>query len=217
MTPLQLGADVIELGVPYSDPLADGPTIQAAATRALQQGATLDKVRRSRLAQPVGRSAALCWATPCWAGRCNGPVAPLTPRRVERVFLGSLPGTASTCAQVPTHRGARTSCSCLGYVSAWLLARSSACPLLAAVCPPTRHAPIPPVQVLGVVREASATIKAPIVMFTYYNPIMARGLDKFCQQAKEAGASGAARQRGAPPLRQAASARQPGAGGPWQS
>jgi tryptophan synthase alpha chain len=32
------GADIIELGVPYSDPLADGPTIQAAATRALQRG-----------------------------------------------------------------------------------------------------------------------------------------------------------------------------------
>ncbi|NEP60216.1 MAG: tryptophan synthase subunit alpha, partial [Symploca sp. SIO2G7] len=29
------GADLIELGVPYSDPLADGPVIQAAATRAL--------------------------------------------------------------------------------------------------------------------------------------------------------------------------------------
>ncbi len=38
------GADLIELGVPYSDPLADGPVIQAAATRALQQGTTLDKV-----------------------------------------------------------------------------------------------------------------------------------------------------------------------------
>jgi tryptophan synthase alpha chain len=38
------GADVIELGVPYSDPLADGPVIQAAATRALENGATLDKV-----------------------------------------------------------------------------------------------------------------------------------------------------------------------------
>lgn len=82
-----IGADVIELGVPYSDPLADGPTIQAAATRALQKGTTLDRV-------------------------------------------------------------------------------------------------------LDVVREATKTIKAPIVMFTYFNPIMARGLDKFCRQAKEAGAAG---------------------------
>lgn len=41
----KLGADVIELGVPYSDPLADGPTIQAAATRALlEQHVTLDQV-----------------------------------------------------------------------------------------------------------------------------------------------------------------------------
>lgn len=38
------GADLIELGVPYSDPLADGPVIQAAATRALQKGVKLDDV-----------------------------------------------------------------------------------------------------------------------------------------------------------------------------
>lgn len=38
------GADIIELGVPYSDPLADGPVIQAAATRALEKGTTLDDV-----------------------------------------------------------------------------------------------------------------------------------------------------------------------------
>jgi tryptophan synthase alpha chain len=38
------GADLIELGIPYSDPLADGPVIQAAATRALQKGTTLAKV-----------------------------------------------------------------------------------------------------------------------------------------------------------------------------
>ena len=45
---------------------------------------------------------------------------------------------------------------------------------------------------LGVVREATQSgVKAPIVMFPYYNPIMARGLDKFCRQIKEAGASGA--------------------------
>lgn len=40
----QSGADLIELGVPYSDPLADGSTIQAAATRALQRGVRLDDV-----------------------------------------------------------------------------------------------------------------------------------------------------------------------------
>lgn len=36
----QAGADVIELGIPYSDPLADGPVIQAAAARALAAGTT---------------------------------------------------------------------------------------------------------------------------------------------------------------------------------
>jgi tryptophan synthase alpha chain len=35
------GADLIELGVPFSDPLADGPTIHAAATTALANGATM--------------------------------------------------------------------------------------------------------------------------------------------------------------------------------
>jgi tryptophan synthase alpha chain len=38
------GADLIELGVPYSDPLADGPVIQAAATRALARGVKLHDV-----------------------------------------------------------------------------------------------------------------------------------------------------------------------------
>lgn len=36
------GADLVELGVPFSDPLADGPTIHAAATAALEAGATLE-------------------------------------------------------------------------------------------------------------------------------------------------------------------------------
>ncbi|KAH9602762.1 hypothetical protein KSS87_023050 [Heliosperma pusillum] len=38
------GSDIIELGVPYSDPLADGPVIQAAATRALSRGTNYDAI-----------------------------------------------------------------------------------------------------------------------------------------------------------------------------
>src|SRR5436305_9524427 len=38
------GADLVELGVPFSDPIADGPVIQRAGQRALQAGATLRKV-----------------------------------------------------------------------------------------------------------------------------------------------------------------------------
>ena len=84
-----VGADVIELGVPYSDPLADGPTIQAAATRALQQGVVLD-------------------------------------------------------------------------------------------------------QVIDVVRQVAPSISAPIVMFTYFNPIMARGLDTVLRANLVGGCLGAA-------------------------
>lgn len=81
------GADIIELGVPYSDPLADGPTIQAAATRALAKGVRLD-------------------------------------------------------------------------------------------------------DVLELVKKVTPEIKAPLVLFTYYNPILYRGIDEFLQQISEAGVSG---------------------------
>jgi tryptophan synthase alpha chain len=51
------GADVIELGVPFSDPLADGPTVQRASERALKSGATvpriLDLVRRIRQSSQI--------------------------------------------------------------------------------------------------------------------------------------------------------------------
>jgi tryptophan synthase alpha chain len=55
------GADALELGIPFSDPVADGPVIQAAAVRALHAGATPDRcfaaiaaIRRQFPALPIG-------------------------------------------------------------------------------------------------------------------------------------------------------------------
>ncbi|MFQ3618832.1 MAG: tryptophan synthase subunit alpha [Cyanobacteriota bacterium] len=81
------GADLIELGVPYSDPLADGPVIQAAASRALQRGVKLENV-------------------------------------------------------------------------------------------------------LELVQTVSPTLQAPIILFTYYNPILNRGIEPFLKRAYESGARG---------------------------
>jgi tryptophan synthase alpha chain len=62
------GADLIELGVPFSDPLADGPVIHAAATTALRAGVTVHDVLE------IGRTIAervpvvvMCYANPIYA------------------------------------------------------------------------------------------------------------------------------------------------------
>lgn len=53
----EAGADVIEVGVPFSDPMADGPVIQASSQRALDQGmtlsGTLELIRRAHVDVPV--------------------------------------------------------------------------------------------------------------------------------------------------------------------
>ena len=62
------GADLVELGVPFSDPLADGPVIHAAATRALAAGANmhgiLEAARRIAERLPV---VLMCYANPILA------------------------------------------------------------------------------------------------------------------------------------------------------
>jgi tryptophan synthase alpha chain len=58
----EAGADIIELGIPFSDPLADGPTIQRASERALKSGTTLAHVLE--LVRQIRASAAPANETP---------------------------------------------------------------------------------------------------------------------------------------------------------
>jgi tryptophan synthase alpha chain len=65
---VQGGADVIELGVPYSDPLADGPVIHAAGTQALAAGATVAGVFEvARALSPSVPVVLMCYANMVFA------------------------------------------------------------------------------------------------------------------------------------------------------
>jgi len=112
------GADILELGVPFSDPVADGPVIQASSQRALRSGATLSKVlavaarlKKDGFAPPIVLftylNPVLALGVERFAGRCRDagisgvlavdlPVeeaallsAPLARRGVEPVLLAS--------------------------------------------------------------------------------------------------------------------------------
>jgi tryptophan synthase alpha chain len=74
------GADLIELGVPYSDPLADGPVIHAAGTRALAAGASLTGV----LEVARALSASVPVALMCYANMVFAPGADAFVERLAR-------------------------------------------------------------------------------------------------------------------------------------
>jgi tryptophan synthase alpha chain len=86
------GADLVELGVPFSDPLADGPVIHAAATRALAAGATLHHVLEvgARLARrlPV---VLMCYANPMLARGIERFADELAVRRISGLIVPDLP------------------------------------------------------------------------------------------------------------------------------
>jgi tryptophan synthase alpha chain len=83
------GADLVEVGVPFSDPLADGPVIHAAATRALAQGADLDAALEA--------CAALGEGVPSVAMVYVNMALALGPRR----FAGRLAAAGAAGAIVP--------------------------------------------------------------------------------------------------------------------
>jgi hypothetical protein len=86
---------MIEVGIPFSDPIADGPTIQAAAERALAGGATpaacFEILRAFRARHPDYRSA--CSPTPI----SSSPAA-------ATISTAPAPRRASTACSSPTRR-----------------------------------------------------------------------------------------------------------------
>ena len=77
---VQAGADVIELGLPYSDPLADGPVIHAAATDALAAGASLAGVLEVARALAASVPVVLM----CYSNMVFAPGADAFVERLER-------------------------------------------------------------------------------------------------------------------------------------
>jgi tryptophan synthase alpha chain len=86
------GADLVELGVPFSDPLADGPVIHAAATAALAAGANLPAVLK------VGREIArrvpvilMCYANPIYARGIDRSLDLLIEADISGLIVPDLP------------------------------------------------------------------------------------------------------------------------------
>jgi len=86
-------ADLVEIGVPFSDPLADGPAIQAAGHRALGAGATLERVL-DEVAAPLAETlpvVLMCYSNPI-VRRGFEPVArALAEREVGGLIVPDMP------------------------------------------------------------------------------------------------------------------------------
>jgi tryptophan synthase alpha chain len=88
----EAGADLVELGVPFSDPLADGPVIHAAATRALAGGATVPAVldAGARIAERVP-VILMCYANPLYARGPERFARELADRGISGLIVPDLP------------------------------------------------------------------------------------------------------------------------------
>ena len=89
---VEAGANLIELGFPFSDPLADGPLIHAAGTRALQQGVrTEDVLRIGRLVSEQVPVVAMCYANPILARGAERFLDALASAAISGLIVPDLP------------------------------------------------------------------------------------------------------------------------------
>ena len=89
---VRAGADLIELGVPFSDPLADGPVIHAAGTAALSAGATLPAVLAigEELARDVP-VVLMCYSNPIFARGLERFLDGLVAAQISGMIVPDLP------------------------------------------------------------------------------------------------------------------------------
>jgi tryptophan synthase alpha chain len=88
----EAGADLIELGVPFSDPLADGPVIHAAGVAALRAGATVQAVLDiARAISPRVPVVVMCYANPIFARGLERFIDTLSTCGVSGLIVPDLP------------------------------------------------------------------------------------------------------------------------------
>jgi len=89
------GADIIELGMPFTDPMADGPAVQAAGLRALKAGArmtrTLDMVRDFRKADPATPIVLMGYYNPIYVYGVDKFIADALAAGVDGMIVVDLP------------------------------------------------------------------------------------------------------------------------------
>lgn len=123
---VQSGADLLELGVPYADPLADGPVIQAAGTRALAAGANMAGVLEvARVLAQTTPVVLMCYA--------NMVFAPGAEAFLERLARTGASGLIVPDLPLEESADVREACDARGLALV---------PLVAPTTPPERLASI---------------------------------------------------------------------------
>ena len=91
-------ADLVEVGVPFSDPLADGPAIQAAGQQALAAGTTLERVL-DEVAAPLAERipvALMCYANPIFTRGFERVAGALADRGVAGLIVPDMPAAEAS-------------------------------------------------------------------------------------------------------------------------
>jgi tryptophan synthase alpha chain len=98
-------ADLVEVGVPFSDPLADGPAIQAAGQRALEAGATLERVL-NEVAGPLSESVPvvlMCYANLIFARGFQRVADALAARGIAGLIVPDMPAAEAADLRAACH------------------------------------------------------------------------------------------------------------------